>query len=221
MRIVVLLGPPGAGKGTQAVVLSERLDLPHVATGDLFRAAVREGTPLGLEAQGYMGRGELVPDELAVQLLMERISEPDASKGVILDGFPRTRAQAETLDRQLLASGGTVELAVLIEVPAEDLVRRMSDRWICSAAGHVYNQATNASARPGVCDVDGSELIQREDDRPDVVRARLERQLDALHEVVDHYRGRGVLRVVDGRDGIATVSDRVLAAVESLVSRSR
>lgn len=221
MRIVVLLGPPGAGKGTQAVVLSERLGLPHVATGDLFRAAVREGTPLGLEAQGYMGRGELVPDELAVQILMERIAEPDASEGVILDGFPRTRSQAETLDRQLLATGGEVELAVLIEVPVEDLVRRMSDRWICSAEGHVYNQATNAPARAGVCDVDGSELIQREDDRPDVVRARLERQLDALHDVVEHYRGRGVLHVVDGRDGIATVSDRVLAAVESLVSRSR
>lgn len=221
MRIVILLGPPGAGKGTQAVVLAEHLGLPHVATGDLFRAAVRERTALGLVAQGYMSRGELVPDGLAVQILMERLAEPDAGEGVVLDGFPRTRSQAETLDRELRTRGGEIDLAILIEVPADVLVRRMSDRWICSAEGHVFNQETNAPATPGVCDVDGSALVQREDDRPEVVRTRLERQLGALDEVVDYYRARGVLRVVDGRDDIATVSTRVLAATDALVSGSR
>jgi adenylate kinase len=221
VRIVILLGPPGAGKGTQAVVLAEHLGLPHVATGDLFRAAVRERTALGLVAQGYMSRGELVPDGLAVQILMERLAEPDAGEGVVLDGFPRTRSQAETLDRELRTRGGEIDLAILIEVPADVLVRRMSDRWICSAEGHVFNQETNAPATPGVCDVDGSALVQREDDRPEVVRTRLERQLGALDEVVDYYRARGVLRVVDGRDDIATVSTRVLAATDALVSGSR
>lgn len=219
MRIIVLLGAPGAGKGTQAAVLAGRLGLPHVATGDLFRAAVREGTPLGVEAQRYMARGELVPDRLAARLLMERLDQPDATGGVILDGFPRTRAQAEVLDGELGSRGGAIDLVLLIEVPVEELVERMSGRWICRLEGHVFNVTTNAPSRPGICDVDGSELIQRDDDRPAVVRARLDQQLGALGEVIDHYTTRGVLRTVDGRGDIAAVTERLLDAVGTVAGR--
>jgi adenylate kinase len=216
VRILVLLGAPGAGKGTQATILAQRLGLPHVATGDLFRAAVRAGTALGREAQRYMERGELVPDAITVDMLIERIDRPDAREGVILDGFPRSRNQAEALEAALLVRGVEVERALLVDVPAEDLVGRLSGRWVCRLAGHPFHIITNPPRIPGICDVDGSPLEQREDDRPEVVRARLARQLPPMQSVVEHYRARGVLRTVDGRQPIEDVTRDLLAAVETV-----
>jgi adenylate kinase len=211
MTVVVLLGAPGAGKGTQAGVLAERLGIPHVATGDLFRAAVRDGSPIGLEARRFMERGQLVPDDITIRMLLDRLDEPDAANGAILDGFPRTGAQAVALDDALSERGDKVDLAVDIEVPVDELIRRMSGRWVCEEAGHVYNESTNPPRVAGVCDIDGSPLIQREDDKADTVRARLDLQLASLREVIDHYRRTGVLRAVDGLQPIDAVADDVLA----------
>ena len=214
MRILVLLGAPGAGKGTQAHVLARHLGLPRVATGDLFRAALRDGTPLGIAAKEYMERGELVPDEITVGMLLERLEAPDAARGAVLDGFPRTRAQAEALDRALEERGAKVEAALLVDVPAEDLLQRLSGRWLCEAAGHTYHEIAYPPRVAGICDICGSRLVQREDDKPEVVRARLEHQLGAMAEVVDYYREAGTLQVVDGRRPIAAVSDDLLDCIE-------
>jgi adenylate kinase len=216
MRILVLLGAPGAGKGTQAHVLARHLGLPRVATGDLFRAAARDGSPLGLAARGYMERGELVPDELTVGMLLERLDGPDAVRGAILDGFPRTRAQAEALDRALSARGNAVDAALLVEVPADELLQRLTGRWLCSAAGHTYHETAYPPRVQGICDIDGSALIQRDDDRPEIVQARLEKQLGALADVVEHYRAAGVLQTVDGRRPIAAVTNDLLDAIEPI-----
>ena len=172
MNVVVLLGAPGAGKGTQAPLLAARLGIPVVATGDLFRAAVRDGTPLGLEARRYMDAGQLVPDEITVRLLLERLTRPDAAAGVILDGFPRTGVQAGALDAALAERGAPgVGAAVLVDVPPEELVRRMSGRWVCRAAGPSLPRESPARrTSPGICDLDGSELYQRPDDRPETIR---------------------------------------------------
>ena len=176
MNVVVLLGAPGAGKGTQAPLLSDRLGIPVVATGDLFRAAVRDGTTLGMDARRYMDAGQLVPDEITVRLLLERLGRPDAGHGVILDGFPRTAVQAKALDDALADRDERVSAAVLIDIHGDELVRRMSGRWICRAAGHPYHEIFSPPRVPGVCDLDGSELYQRKDDQPDTIRARILRE---------------------------------------------
>lgn len=212
--VVVILGPPGAGKGTQAVVLAQRLGVPHIATGDLFRSAVRDGTPIGREAAAYMQRGELVPDEITVQMLLERLRRRDAAGGAVLDGFPRNRRQAEALDAALAGRDMRVERAINIEVPAEDLVRRLAGRWQCRASGHVYHEVSHPPRVRGVCDIDGSPLYQRDDDRVETIRARLAQQLGALAEVVAYYRERGVLATVDGRGSI----DRVTEAIADVVA---
>ena len=216
-RVVVLLGAPGAGKGTQAQILSQRLGLAHVATGDLFRAAVRDQTPLGITAKGYMDRGELVPDAVTIDMLLERLAKPDAAAGVLLDGFPRNTAQAEVLDQALADEGGRVDVAPYIEVPEADLIARLGGRWICRAQGHPYHERTKPPIKPGICDVDGSELYQRDDDKPATVQARLSQQLGALASVVDHYRGRDVLRTVDGRQDIDRVTADLLAAINPAI----
>jgi adenylate kinase len=214
MNVVVLLGAPGAGKGTQAPLLSERLGIPVVATGDLFRAAVRDGTPLGLEARRYMDAGQLVPDEITVRLLLDRLARPDAAGGVILDGFPRTGVQAEALDASLAERGSAVCAAVLVDVPAEELVRRMSGRWVCRASGHPYHEVSSPPLVAGRCDLDGSELYQRPDDKPETIRARMAQQLGALDEVIGHYREAGLLRTVDGLQSIGDVAAAIDAALE-------
>jgi adenylate kinase len=211
--VVVLLGAPGAGKGTQAQILSQRLGLAHVATGDLFRAAVRDGTPLGVVAKGYMDRGELVPDSVTIEMLLERLAQPDAAAGILLDGFPRNTAQAEVLDKALADRGSRVEVAPYIEVPETDLVARLGGRWICRAQGHPYHELTKPPLVAGICDVDGSELYQRSDDQPATVQARLRQQLGALEQVVGHYRGQGALKIVDGTGPIERVSEDLLAAI--------
>ena len=216
MRVIVLLGAPGAGKGTQAPLLAARLEIPVVATGDLFRAAVRDGTALGLGARRYMDAGQLVPDEITVKLLLERLARPDAAAGVILDGFPRTAVQAAALDRALAERGARVGAAVLVDVPAEELIRRMSGRWVCRRAGHPYHEVSNPPRVAGVCDIDGSELYQRADDQPATIRARMDQQLGALGQVIEHYRTSGVLRTVDGLQTI----DAVAAAIDCALAEA-
>jgi adenylate kinase len=217
MSVIVLLGTPGAGKGTQAAILTERLGLPHVSTGDLFRAAVRDGSPVGIEARRFMERGQLVPDDITIRMLLTRLDHDDAAHGAILDGFPRNRAQAAELDVALAERGAQVDRALHIEVPADDLARRLSGRWVCKAAGHVYNEYTNPPRVAGRCDLDDSALIQREDDRIETIRARLALQLGSLGDVVSYYRDSGILRTVDGLQSITEVTAALLAALDGVV----
>jgi adenylate kinase len=213
VTVIVLLGAPGAGKGTQADILAERLGVPHVATGDLFRAAVRDGSPIGLEARRYMERGRLVPDDITIRMLLGRLDDRDATDGVILDGFPRNRPQAEALDGALSGRGAAVDRAVSIEVPSDELVRRLSGRWICRDAGHVYNETAHPPRVAGRCDLDGSPLVQRDDDRAETIRARLALQLSSLRDVVAYYRATGVLHHVDGVAPVDKVTADILAAL--------
>lgn len=213
MIIVVLLGAPGAGKGTQAALLRDRLGIPHIATGDLFRAAIRAATPVGLEAKGYIDAGQLVPDDVTIRMLEERLQLPDAADGAILDGFPRTAVQAAALDEFLGDLGTGVSAALLIDVPSEDLVERLSGRRVCDAAGHVFHVTLNPPQVPGICDVDGSTLIQRADDTAETIRARLSGTLDDLSDVETHYRHTSALRIVDGRRPIRDVGAGLLAAL--------
>ena len=213
MTVVVLLGAPGAGKGTQSAILTQGLAVPHISTGDLFRAAVRDGSAIGLEARRYMERGQLVPDDITIQMHLARLETEDARGGAVLDGFPRNRAQAEALDRALADRGSQVDRALHIEVPIDELVRRLSGRWICSGSGHVYNEHTNPSLESGVCDLDGSPLIQRTDDRAETIRARLDQQLESLGDVVAYYRSTGVLRVINGLRPIDEVTASLMAGL--------
>ncbi len=221
MTVVVLLGAPGAGKGTQAPILARALGVPILASGDLLRAAAAAGTALGREADRYMSRGQLVPDDTMVRVFLERLEKPDARAGAILDGFPRTRVQAVALDRALHEAGRRVDRAIFIEVETEDLVRRMSNRRICTANGHVYNLASNPPLVDRVCDLDNSALVQRPDDNEETVRARMKEQIPPLLEVVDYYREAGVLQVVDGREPISAVSERLLRALEMAPTSQR
>lgn len=214
MTVLVLLGAPGAGKGTQAALLAEELGIPNIATGDLFRAAVRDGSAIGLEARRFMERGQLVPDDITIRMLLGRFDQPDAKAGAILDGFPRNGAQAKALDDALAERGEAVDLAPLIEVDSGEIFRRMSGRWLCRDAGHVYNETSNPPAVEGVCDIDGSPLYQREDDKPETVRARLDLQLASLQEVIDHYASTGILRRVKGQQPIDDVFHDLLVVVQ-------
>jgi adenylate kinase len=213
--ILVMLGAPGAGKGTQAVLLAARLGLLHVSTGDLFRAATREGSPLGDTVRPYLERGALVPDEVTVRVIGERLAQPDALTGVILDGFPRTRPQAQALDQLVRGRGGRVTGALYIEVEVDQLVERVAGRRVCTRSGsHVYHVDTRPPRVAGVCDVDGAPLEQRRDDRPETVRARLDRQLPPMYDVIDHYVETGVLLSVRGDRAIEEVTDELVRVVE-------
>jgi adenylate kinase len=219
-EIILLVGAVGAGKGTQAAILSQQLGLPHVASGNLFREALRDGTPLGEEARGYMQSGELVPDELTIAMVMERLARPDASAGVILDGFPRTVRQAQALDETLAAQNERIDRVVFIEVPVEELVRRVSGRWVCPTCGTPYHVDTDPPRRPGICDRDGSPLVQRDDDRPEVVTARMAKQIPPMEAVIAHYDHLGSVTRVDGMRPIAEVTDAIRGALrEGIGSR--
>jgi len=213
MTVAILLGAPGAGKGTQAPLLAEKLGVPVLASGDLLRAEVASGSTIGLEVDAIMRSGELVPDDLMARLFLARLGRPDAADGAILDGFPRTRRQAEALDEALNASGRPVDRALLIEVPIEDLIGRFAGRVICKAGGHVYNEWFKPPRVWGVCDIDGSELVHRADDAEATVRARMEQQLGPLHDVADYYRARGILTPVDGLRPIEDVAAALLEAL--------
>ena len=212
-RIYLLVGAVGAGKGTQADILSQRLGLPHLASGDLFRKATREGTPLGERAKGYMARGELVPDDVTIGMFMDELSKPEGARGAILDGFPRTVTQARALDETLAGLGEAIGRVVYIEVPAEELVERVSGRWVCPTDGTPYHVVTDPPRVPGICDKDGTPLIQRDDDKPEVVRARLAQQVPPMLEVIEHYERAGKVSRVDGRGTIDEVTSRILEAL--------
>lgn len=197
--VIVMVGAPGAGKGTQAQRLAQSLELVTISTGDLFRAALREGTTLGAEVRKYVEKGTLVPDPVTLRVVEERLAQPDAARGVVLDGFPRTRVQAEALDTMLAQGGSRVSAALYIEVETAELVRRLAGRRVCSGPGqHVFHLDSKPPRVPGVCDIDGTPLVQRNDDKPETIRARLARQLPPMYEVVDHYQGTGVLHAVRG-----------------------
>lgn len=213
MTVAILLGAPGAGKGTQAPILAAGLDVPVLASGDLLRAEVAAGSDIGREVDAIMRAGELVPDATMARLFLGRLGRPDAAGGAILDGYPRTRAQAIALDEALASSGRGVDRALLIEVPIEDLIGRFAGRLICRAGGHVYNERSKPPRAPGVCDIDGSELVHRADDAEATVRARMVQQLGPLTDVAAHYRGQGILTPIDGTRSIDDVAAALLAAL--------
>jgi adenylate kinase len=210
---LVLLGGPGAGKGTQAERLSETLGIPQVSTGDLFRENLKKETELGLLAKGYMERGELVPDEVTVGMVRERLSRPDAAKGAILDGFPRTIAQAEALE--LLLADLDFELAVVpyIKVSEDVLLARLAGRWTCRKCGAMYHQLFSPPQKAGVCDKCGGELYQRPDDTPETQRHRIEVYFEQTAPLIDYYREKGLLVEIDGRPGIDEIQAELLRAV--------
>ena len=213
MRII-LLGAPGAGKGTQAATLHEELNAPHIATGDLFRAALSQGTPLGMEAKSYMDRGELVPDDVTVRMLLERISQPDASGGYILDGFPRSIGQAEALSSALSERSEGIDKVILVDVSEDELVRRLSGRWICRTCQTPYHAVNNPPRSSGVCDADGGELYQRDDDKPETVMNRLTVYKDQTAPLIDYYEGRQILTRINGEQEIDSVRADLLAALK-------
>jgi len=210
---IVMLGPPGAGKGTQAALLAERLGTPHVATGDLFREALQAEMELGLTAKSYMERGELVPDEVTVAMVRERLSQPDCDGGVILDGFPRTIEQAKALEEILGEQGKKLDVALFIDAEEEELVRRLSSRWTCRNCQAVYNVISNPPAEEGKCDVCGGELYQRDDDRPETVRNRIVVYRDQTSPLVEYYRDEGLLVTVKSEGGIESVQEKILEAL--------
>jgi adenylate kinase len=212
-RILLLVGSVGAGKGTQAAALSRELGLVHLASGNLFRQALRDGTSLGGRARAYMQRGDLVPDEVTIEMFMEELSRPSAARGAILDGFPRTVAQAQALDATLVARGERIERVISIEVPVEELVARVAGRRVCPACGTPYHVVGEPPRAPGRCDLDGAELQQRDDDRPEVVRARLAKQVLPMLEVLEHYERAAIVQRVDGTQPIPAITREILAGL--------
>ncbi len=211
---IVLLGPPGAGKGTQAEAISSKLHLPHISSGDIFRENLKEQTELGKLAGGYINKGELVPDDVTIAMIRERISKPDCKSGALLDGFPRTPAQAEALASTLMSINGRVTSVPYISVPENVLVDRLTGRWTCRKAGHVYNEKFCPPQVPGKCDLDGSELYQREDDKADTIKRRIHVYLEQTQPLIEYYHQRGVLAEVDGTKSIEQVTLDLLAAVQ-------
>ncbi|TMC22793.1 MAG: adenylate kinase [Chloroflexi bacterium] len=215
---IVLIGAQGSGKGTQAARLSQALGIRHIASGDLFRKAVQDGTELGLLVKEYLDRGELVSDKIAVTVVLGRISEPDCASGVLLDGFPRTISQAEALDKGLEAIGRTVDCALYLSVPREVLLRRLSGRYICRAYQHVYNSVTHPPKVSGVCDIDGSELYQRSDDRGEAIQRRLDIFFNETMCVADYYQRQHKLYEANGNQSIEQVHASLVSTVRSCIA---
>lgn len=210
---IVLLGPPGVGKGTQAKMVAERTGLPHISTGDLFRENIKNNSELGQLAQSYMNKGELVPDEVTISMVRDRLSQPDCANGALLDGFPRTPAQADALDKLLTSFSGKVDYVPYITASEEVLIDRLSGRWTCRAHGHVFHEKFNPSKQAGICDYDGSELYQRDDDKAETVRRRIQVYLEQTAPLIAYYRERGILHELDGAQPIEQVTAALMAVV--------
>jgi len=214
---IVLLGPPGSGKGTQASTLQKRSGIPHIASGDLLRANVRDATELGERAKPYMNRGELVPDDLILDMMERRLAESDAQQGYVLDGFPRTVAQAEALAQRLQSLGRELDAVIYLEVPEREILRRLTGRRTCPSCNAVYHIDTMPPKQEGICDACNTELIQRDDEKPDVIRKRLEVYDEQTQPLLDWYQERGLLNKIDGTIGV----DNVMTEIERIVAGTR
>ncbi len=211
---LVLLGPPGAGKGTQAKRLSRELHLPQVSSGDIFREHLEAGTELGEAAREYIDRGQLVPDDVTVAMIRERLSQPDCTQGAILDGFPRTMAQVEGLDDMLAEMGASLDAVIHVQVPLEELIRRLTGRLVCRAEGHIYHRDFNPPEEPGICDIDGSELYTRDDDKEETVRKRINVYKEQTAPLIEHYEQRGILVRVNGAQPVEEVTEELISVVQ-------
>lgn len=210
---IVMLGAPGAGKGTQAIKIAEKYHIPHVSTGDIFRSNIKNGTELGQKAKSFMDKGLLVPDEITIGMLLDRISEADCSDGYVLDGFPRTIPQAESLTKALKEQGTNLDFAIEIEVPDENIVTRMSGRRACPKCGATYHLVYAAPKKEGICDVCGSELIIRSDDKPETVRGRLKVYHKETEPLISYYKSEGILKTVDGTQDL----NKVFSDIEDIL----
>lgn len=207
---IIMLGAPGAGKGTQAKRIAKKYDVPHISTGDIFRANIKNGTDLGNKAKTYMDQGLLVPDELVVDLVVDRFKQEDCNKGYVLDGFPRTIPQAEALDKALATIGEKVDYAINVEVPDENIIKRMSGRRACLSCGATYHLEHIPTKVEGICDNCGSELVLREDDKPETVKKRLDIYHEQTKPLIDYYTQRGILAEVDGTADMAVVFNDII-----------
>ena len=208
---IIMLGAPGAGKGTQAKMIADKYGVPHVSTGDIFRANIKNGTELGMEAKKYMDQGLLVPDELTVKILLDRVSQPDCKNGYVLDGFPRTIPQAEVLDKALAELGESIDYAIDVDLPDENIVKRMSGRRACVSCGATYHVVHVPPKKEGICDRCGSELILRDDDKPETVKNRLDVYHKQTQPLIDFYTKKGVLKTVDGTVDMQDVFKAIVA----------
>ena len=214
---IVLLGPPGAGKGTQAQIISKELNLPHISSGDIFRENLKNQTELGIIAERYMTRGELVPDDITISMIRDRLSREDCKPGGLLDGFPRTPAQAAALDNTLAKFRGKVNAVPYIKVPQEVLIERLTGRWTCKAEGHIFHERFNPPRQKGVCDYDGSQLYQRDDDTEETVKNRIHVYFKQTMPLIDYYRQAGLLLEVDGRQPIEKVGTDLIYAISKSI----
>jgi adenylate kinase len=212
---IIMLGAPGAGKGTQADILSQEMDLPHIASGDLFRQAVEERTEVGLLAKNYMDKGELVPDEVTIKMILERINESGCASGCLFDGFPRTLRQAKVLDEALAEQGKSIDKAIYIEVPNEELVKRLSGRWLCRTCQTPYHIISSPPKTPGKCDKCGGELYQRSDDREETVKDRLNVFFAQTVPILDYYKKQGKLIKINGNLGMQGVAKEIVSVLKA------
>lgn len=213
---IVMLGAPGAGKGTQAKLLAKKTGLPHISSGDLFRENLKNQTELGKLAASYMDKGELVPDDVTIKMVIDRLSRPDCDKGAILDGFPRTCGQAEALDHTLAELGQHIDLVPYIQVPEAVLIQRLTGRWTCKQCGHIYHTMFNPPEEPGVCDIDGAELYQRPDDSAETVTNRIKVYFEQTAPLIEYYQERGVLVEIDGNRDIELVNQSLLDVIPAV-----
>ncbi len=210
---IVLLGPPGVGKGTQAELIAETTGLPHVSSGDLFRENIKNETELGKLAQSFMNKGELVPDDVTIRMIRDRLSRPDCKAGALLDGFPRTTVQADSLANLLAEFGGKVNYVPYISASESTLIERLSGRWTCRAQGHIFHEKHNPPQKSGLCDFDGSQLYQRDDDRAETVIRRIQVYFAQTEPLIAYYRERGLLSEIDGAQPIEKVTADLLAVL--------
>ena len=212
---IIMLGAPGAGKGTQAKMIAEKFDIPHISTGDIFRANIKNGTELGKKAKEYMDKGQLVPDELTVEILLDRVAADDCKNGYVLDGFPRTIPQADVLDKELTKLGDKVDFAINVDVPDENIVRRMSGRRACLKCGATYHIEHIPPKKEGICDTCGSELVQRDDDKPETVQNRLTVYHEQTQPLIEYYDKKNILKTVDGTKDMQEVFNNIVSILNA------